>query len=225
MICEEYRDRLVDALANGESSLAGDVVVHLRGCAECREFHAAQVHLFRALDSGVRLMVNETVPASLLPRVRARVAEAEMPRRMWGVGWGFAAVVAAAVLVIAISFLKRSPESVSKLSGGPPVVESGVHGVTRATPAQSQGSAVGLKSKATRRKAGRVPEENANGPEVIVLAEERAAFVRFVTDLPEEKDVALALTRPAAGEKADAVEIALLQIDELDVKPLASSNR
>lgn len=220
MSCEGYRDKLIAALAGGESVPAEDVALHLRSCAECTEFYETQVHLFGAIDAGLRVMLNETVPASLLPRVRARVADAEMPRRMWGVGWGFAAVATAAVLVLGIGLLKRSPGSISKLSGGPPVVEPGVHDVT-----QPHVSAAGPRRHVTLTKATRVSEGNANGPEVIVLAEERVAFVRFVTDLPEEKDVAVALTRAATGEKADAVEIALLQIDELNVKPLESSNQ
>ena len=224
MNCEGYRDKLIATLASGESSAAEDVALHLRGCAECKEFYETQVHLFGAIDTGLRVMLNGAMPASLLPRVRARVAETEMPRRTWGVGWGFAAV-AAAVLLIGIGLLKRGPESMSKLSGGPSVVGPGVHGVKSATQAQSQSSTAGPRRYVALTKAARVPEENTNGAEVIVLAEERAAFVRFVTDLPEEKDVAVAFTRPAAEVGDEAVEIALLRIDELEVKPLESSNR
>jgi hypothetical protein len=61
--------------------------------------------------------------------------------------------------------------------------------------------------------------------EVMVLAEERAAFVRFVTDLPEEREIAVAFTRPATEAKDEPVEIALLRIDDLEVTPLESPNQ
>jgi hypothetical protein len=74
-------------------------------------------------------------------------------------------------------------------------------------------------------KTATVSRQTVKTPVVMVLAEERTAFVRFVTDLPEERDVAVAYTRPATEAKDEVVDIALLQIDELDVKPLESSDR
>jgi hypothetical protein len=210
MNCEEYQDKLVDALAGEERALGGELAAHLRGCAECKKFYKAQVYLFEAIDSGVRAMVNETVPASLLPRVRARVAEAGLPRRSWGLRWSFAGVAVAAVLFISVGLLRRGPENTSKVSDRSPTVAQGMRGATGATPAQPRVT---------------VPMETVTAREVLVLAEERAAFVRFVTDLPEERDAAVALTRPATEAKDEAVEIALMQIDELEVKPLESSNR
>lgn len=223
MSCERYRDKLIAGLADGQTPLDGDVAMHLRGCQECKRFYEAQATLFEAIDSGVRSMVNETVPSSLLPRVRAGVVDVELPRRSWGIAWGFAAVAGAAVLVIGISLLKQIPERITKSSVGPSVVEPAVHGLTSAT--QSQVSAGGPRRHVRLTRAARVPKESANTPEVIVLAEERAAFARFVSDLPEEREVAVAFTRPAARPGDEAVEIALLQIDELEVKPLESSNR
>jgi hypothetical protein len=225
MSCEGYRDKLITALASGESSLAGDVAMHLRVCAECKKFYEAQVHLFEAIDSGVRAMVNETVPASLFPRVRTQVAEAGMPRRRWGLTWSFAAVAIAAVLVVIVGLLRRGPETTSELRDRSPAVAQGARGATGATPAQSQVITAAPKHRSTEAKIVTVPKETVTAPEVLVLAEERAAFVRFVTDLPGERDAAVALTRPATDAKDEAMEIALLQINELEVKPLESPNR
>ncbi len=59
-------------------------------------------------------------------------------------------------------------------------------------------------------------------PEVIVLAEEREAFAEFVAEVPQEPSVALALTRPSPESADEPLEIALLRIDGLEVKPLES---
>jgi hypothetical protein len=225
MNCEEYQDKLVDALAGEERALGGELAAHLRGCAECKKFYKAQVYLFEAIDSGVRAMVNETVPASLLPRVRARVAEAGLPRRSWGLRWSFAGVAVAAVLFISVGLLRRGPENTSKVSDRSPTVAQGMRGATGATPAQPRVITAAPKHHTTEAKIVTVPMETVTAREVLVLAEERAAFVRFVTDLPEERDAAVALTRPATEAKDEAVEIALMQIDELEVKPLEPSNR
>jgi hypothetical protein len=89
---------------------------------------------------------------------------------------------------------------------------------------QSQAAAA-PKRRQLKIKRVAVPEDGEAKLEVLVLAEERAAFARFVSDLPEERDVAVALTRQEADGNDKTVEIALLRIDELDVKPLESSNQ
>jgi len=218
MSCEGYRDKLIVTLASGAGSLDGDVATHLGTCAACEKFYEAQVNLFGAIDSGLRAMVNEAVPASLLPRVRARVAEAGTPHGAWGFSWGFAAVAVAAVLLISVGLLKQSPDSRNKVNDRIPVVFQGARDAKEVTPEQPRVIAAGPKMVAA-------PSVRVTAPEVLVLAEERAAFEKFVKNLPEEREVAVAFTRPATDAKDEGVEIALLQIDELDVKPLESANR
>jgi len=226
MNCEGYRDKLVDVLAGGEGALGGELAAHLRACADCKEFYEAQVHLFGAIDSGVRAMVNETVPASLLPGVRVLVAEAGMPPRHWGFSWAFAAAVTvAAVLAVSVGFMRWNPENTSKLLGRTPVIAQRERNATGVLPIQPRAVAADPARRSRGTKTATAPRETVKTPEVMVLAEERAAFVRFVTDLPEEREVAVAFTRPATDANDEAVDIALLQIDELEVKPLESSNQ
>ncbi|HTB93899.1 MAG TPA: hypothetical protein VK728_13785 [Candidatus Sulfotelmatobacter sp.] len=225
MSCEGYRDKLVDALASGEGSLGREVAGHLLLCAECKKFYEAQVHLFGAIDSGVRAMVDETVPLSLLPRVRARVAEADTPPRAWRLTWGFAAAAIAAALIVSVGLLMWKPDDANKFPDRSRVVAQDVRSAAAAMPKQlPQPIATAPKHAAANARLGRVPKETAPASEVLVLAEERAAFARFVSDLPEVGDVAVAYTRPAMDVDDEAVELALLQINELEVKPLESSN-
>lgn len=222
MSCEGYRDKLIAMLASGESAVAGDDATHLQTCAECKGFYETQVNLFGAIDSGVRAMVNEAVPASLLPRVRAQIAETGVRRRTSNVSWGFATVAVAAVLAVSVGLLRRNPENTSKVSEPSPFVAKGTLGVPPVLP--------GVVAAVPRRhsketETATVRRQTVKTPEVMVLAEERAAFMKFVTDLPEERDVAVAYTRPVTEAKDDLVEIASLQIDELEVKPLESSDR
>jgi hypothetical protein len=62
-------------------------------------------------------------------------------------------------------------------------------------------------------------------PEVIVLAEEREAFAKFVAEVPEQPQVVVGLTHPAPDTLDAPIEIALLHIDRLEVNllnPVAS---
>jgi hypothetical protein len=170
-------------------------------------------------------MVNETAPTSLLPGVRALVAQTGVPRRSWNFAWGLGAVGVAAVVVIGFGLLKRSPGRADRVTARVPAFTQGVREAVPTAPVESQVAAGVPKRRQLEVKRVAVREGGEARPEVLVLAEERAAFARFVSDLPEEREVAMALTRPAADGKDRAVEIALLRIDELDVKPLESLNQ
>jgi len=100
MNCERYQDKLIAALASGEKSLDLDVAAHLRACAECGKFYEAQVQLFQAIDSGLRAVVNERMPASLLPGVRAQIAA----KRMAG-SWFLTLVPVAGIVMVALLIL------------------------------------------------------------------------------------------------------------------------
>jgi hypothetical protein len=225
MSCERYQQRLVDALAGGEGALGGELAAHLLECAECRKFHETQVHLFGAIDFGVRAMVNETVPASLLPGLRARVAEDGIPRQPWGFTWGFASLAVVAVLAVSVGLLMRGPGNSRRVGDRSPVVARDVGGAQGVTPRQPREAAAAPIHARAQHEVAKAPQVGAAAPEVLILPEEQAAFIRFVTDLPEERDVAVAFTRPATDGNGEAVEIALLQINELEVKPLESSNQ
>ena len=218
MKCEGYRDKLVDALASGVGALGGELAAHLRECAECKKFYEAQVHLFGAIDLGVRAMVNEAVPSSLLPRVRAQMEEAHWPQFVWRPGWSIiaTAMVIGAVSVAIVPWHKPAHYTVitNVLTDVPMTME---------TPAVAPREMVHAVAKAKRgpSHATTAPKEPVAGlPEVIVLAEEREAFARFVAKVPEEPLKAVAFTRPAPAQQDLPVEIALLQIESLRMKLL-----
>jgi hypothetical protein len=57
-------------------------------------------------------------------------------------------------------------------------------------------------------------------PEVIVLPEEQAAFAKFVRQLPERQEVILAVAHAAPANDDLPAEIASLEIEGLEMKPL-----
>ena len=100
MPCENYREALIEAAATGAAP-SRELRLHMDACASCSAAFAEELQLFVAIDSGVRATANSEVPASLLPRVRARLNEHPATRRFWIPAW--AAVAAVAALVFAAS--------------------------------------------------------------------------------------------------------------------------
>jgi hypothetical protein len=60
---------------------------------------------------------------------------------------------------------------------------------------------------------------------VIVRPEERRAFAQLVAELPANRNMALALANPAPAQAEDSLEISLLQMGSVEVKPLGAKLR
>ena len=227
MSCEGYRDKLVEGLASGASSLDGDMAGHLRTCVECKRFYEAQVHLFGAIDAGVQAMVNEAVPVSLLLGMRARLDEQGATRRAWIPAWTFGAVIAAvAIVAVGGGYVWLQPERRPDSSRSVPAATKRI-----ANPAPlTQAAEIPVTSSPNpkHRRASPVTTSSLGAetmPEVIVLAEERQAFDRFVSALPRQSNVAVALAHAAPAAPDTGVEIALLEIGDLEVKSLEATPR
>jgi hypothetical protein len=188
------------------------MATHLRECAGCREFYEAQVHLFAAVDAGLRTMVNEEVPASLLAGVRARMEQAPTFGN-WQLVLRIVPVAAAVLFALALA-LSQHRERRETASADVPVVA-----VRAPVP---EGSAAGQERQvpvtATKLRAAvvRIPPRTDVVPEVIVLAEEQEAYKRYVGE------TAVGLGNPAAPvEKImEPIEIVSQEIAQLEIRKL-----
>jgi anti-sigma factor RsiW len=99
MPCKTYKNALIETAASGAEP-QGDLRAHLAGCADCRAAFEQERSLFASIDAGLHVTANAEVPASLLPRLRARLGEESAPRRIWASNW--LVLASAAVMVVAI---------------------------------------------------------------------------------------------------------------------------
>jgi len=229
MSCEGYQDKLVEALASGESALDGDVVGHLRVCAECKEFYEAQVHLFGAIDSGVRAMVNEAVPASLLPRVRAQVAEAGTPRRMWGVHLVPLGTALAVAILLSVFLMrpKNAPVRVAVV----PAAESPALKEEESQPAREMNSTGDSARRALRGKPRifrQAETARTNAPDetlqIVVGGGEAEGLVMLARNILRYPVLGQALLHPAAFTEGLTPAPQAIEIADLEVQPLSGQD-
>jgi hypothetical protein len=219
MNCRNAQEKIIDLMASRESGLREELDQHVRGCARCRAFLASQASLSTAVNSHLRLIANEPVPSSLLSGVRARLEQEAAPDQ-WILGWRFAAVAAAIVLVAAAGIRTRRPDTPGRAPQATAQVAPGSSNMNRALTLSPQIQQPASKASpvVAVRKAGVLAQSSA--PEVLVLPEEQQAFRRFVSDISKDRAAAKALVA-AVPDSADApVEIALLTIESVEVKPL-----
>lgn len=97
MLCDEYKEALMEAAAGG-AGLAGSVHEHVATCMRCGALLAEQRELFAAIDLGLRRSANAEIPNSLLPGVRARLADERRPKRSVSLAWALLAASTALVI-------------------------------------------------------------------------------------------------------------------------------
>lgn len=220
MNCQQCQKGILDVLAAGEAKLPGAVAAHQQDCAACQAYYKSQARLFRQLEEGLTAIANEEVPASLVPRVRARLDEEPPQRYSWMPGRGAAAIVAV-ILGVSLGFVLYRTNHHAVLPENVPVAARGVENPVPSvrpprkvvTPSLNQGHEQGGSVAAAAKSSAAVPE-------VIVLPEEQAAFAKFVRQLPERQEVILAVAHAAPANDDLPAEIASLEIEGLEMKPL-----
>jgi hypothetical protein len=223
MNCRRCQKRILDAFAAAEAAPPDVVVEHKQNCGPCQAYYELQAGFFRRLEEGIKVMANEEVPPSLVPRVKARLTQELPSASLWAPAWAMAAV-AAAVLAASLSsaFLDRAKNH-SVLSERAKVATHSIESPVVATREPSGGAkpSLGREPKRVRpRASGQGAEDSEVMPEVIVLPEERRAFARFVAEPPRNQDLALALTRAAQPNDEVTTEIVALEIEGLELKSL-----
>jgi hypothetical protein len=216
MPCEHYKNALIEAAASGAEPL-GELRAHLAACPECRAALAQEQSLFSSIDTGLHAAVNVELPASLIPRVRASIAEEPAVTRGWIPSW-LAMAGAAAMLVASIA------------------VYSSRHATGGQTPAPTAMNVVSPASKAmlphdqnTARPAvtnsvppsgtarTRNPAPRNAMPEVLVPRDQEALLANYAEQWNQRKRAPLVAANFDATNFSP-LQIAPIQIDQLDVK-------
>lgn len=213
MNCGQYQKKVVEALAAGEVRLPRQLEEHRRECAACAAYCESQTSLFLRLEEEMKALANEAVPASLIPRVRMRLKEEPEPTFVWLPGWAMGSV-AVALLAASLSFVLYRPTHEPQLSEKTPVASDRPENVVPVERPQRSAVAASLK------RGSKHAATASAFPEVIILPEERAAFARFVNELPEGDEAAVTLTPAVPAEEEANAEIVALGIEGLEVQSL-----
>jgi anti-sigma factor RsiW len=228
MPCQHYKEALIEAAASG-SEPQGELRAHLDACANCRAAFEQEQLLFVSVDAGLRVSANAEVPASLLPRVRARLGEESVPRYSWFTN----RIVLASAAVIVVAFFAaravwrpntvQSPvESIGKTSAPPQVTPSlQTHEAVVVSPVEK--NAVSQRKFAISKNTS-VHETQVKGktmPEVLVPRDQEVLLAKYAEQWSLRKRAPLLLAHNSDSTVLEPLQVPPIQIAELDVKPLA----
>jgi hypothetical protein len=229
MLCEHHKDALIETAATG-SAPSGELRAHLAECDSCRAAFDEEQSLFGAIDSSLHAAANAEVPPSLLPRVRASLDEVAVANPRWSSSW-FAltgAAMAAVVLFFAIS-TRQNNLSTSPINSGAnhPSVSAIVPSTGSPLSAGSSEKAGSvLQRKVFAAKNSVLPRElvsQESTPEILVPRDQELLVAGYVQQWNSHKHSPL-VARDVDESSVAPLEVAPIQITELDVKLLAESN-
>jgi hypothetical protein len=225
MPCENYKDALNSAAAGAPATRA--LRSHLVSCDACRTALTEEQALLASIDAGLHTVANTEVPPSLVPSVRVRLQESAPPRTPWVVPF---LVPAAAALLVALFvahglrwFTRKPSENNSTASATPPKqpTHSQSPSVVAQPPQQSaRAGTVGASRGPSSAPLSPRAAHAETFPEVLVPRDQEALLVDYAQQWRSHRAIVL-----AAAQLSDAplkpMEVAPIQIDLLDVKPLA----
>ncbi len=235
MSCERFQEQLIVAIAGGDVVVSTELELHLRSCEECRSFYETEARLFVSMETGIRTIVNQPVPVSLLPRVRERLEEPAVPRK-----WIYALVPVAAVLVFAAMAAAPSMRHRFETAEGP--VASVRNKETAAAenetlPPLRDNRMVASRIAASNSYRGSVKthlappvKKKAEVPEVLVGEDELRGMELLSSTIYRRPEIVNALLHPIVPAEESTQPIGLqkivpLEVASLEIRPLAAENR
>ena len=227
MPCEHYQDAIIEAAASCTGP-EGELRAHLAACASCRTVFAQEQSLFSSMDDGLRSVANPEVPTSLLPRVRALLADEPAPIRSWRFP---SFVLAGAAVIVVILLVART---VWHTSIAPPPSNTVSNSTTPSTirqqpEAQNSSAAQPITENSGAHPhvaATRIPAHPASSaahesmPEILVSPDQEALLVNYAEQWRQRKRLPLVATNFEATN-LPPLQIAPIQIAQLDVKLMA----
>jgi hypothetical protein len=231
MICDHYEHTLLELAATGAEP-DPELHVHLQVCSFCRSTLENDRNLFASIDSCLRSSANAEIPSSFIPTTRARIQQESAATRaiapvtnrlLW-----VSALAGAAIILFIFTHRDRRAKSLS----------TDEQLVTQQTP-----SPVARQSTATKPSQGTAPQvtlalgnsfvgetkitretksvQTERNPEIIVPPDQEILLARYADRWSRHHHSSPTLLAVIDPERTDPLQVQLIQIAELDVKPLA----
>jgi hypothetical protein len=242
MTCNHYKQALLELAAAGPETKPGPKLqVHLQACSSCRSAFENERSLFASIDSCLRFSATAGIPSSFIPTVRARFQQevqyevqqessatraiTPVPDRLL---WISALAAAAIILFIFASQDRRVKSQPSDEQLATERIESPVAAATTAA-SPSKATTAPITAAVGKRFASKAiigPDKkpvraSSSDPEILVLPDQEILLARYADQFRRHHQSSATLLREVAPDQTDQLQVPLIQIAELDVKPLA----
>jgi hypothetical protein len=224
MNCNRYGDTLIEVAATGAEPRA-DLRAHLQTCPSCWKAFEKERILFASIDAGLRSTANAEILLSFLPNVRTLAdAPPALPRMSEFVPRMIFAIAATAIVVIFVGQIGRLRKTEQ---GGKAHVNLQAKSDVVRTPSLGYTLSPTITPLAGEKRRGSTKEVyrrklqlKHRDSEAVRPPDQETLLRRYADQLPRRNLVPFS-TNGADQAQAEPLRVELIQIAQLDVKPLA----
>jgi hypothetical protein len=235
MTCHQYKQDLLELAAAGVEP-SPELRAHLQACSSCHSAFENERSLFVSIDSCLRSSANTEIPSSFIPTVHAQLQRespaAQGARITSPLFWLPAIAAAAIILFIFASQDRRVTSQPTDEQFATARIESPVAtATTAASPSQATTApitaAVGKRfaSKAIIRPDKNPVRAGSSDLEILVPPDQEILLARYADRFRRRHQSSARLLTEVAPDQTDQLQVPLIQIAELEVKPLADTQR
>jgi hypothetical protein len=235
MTCNHYKRALLE-LAAACVEPSPELHAHLQACSSCRSAFENERSLFASIDSCVRSSAKAEIPSSFIPTVRAQLQRespaAQGARITNPLFWLPAIAAAAIILFIFASQDRRVKSQPTAEQFATERIESPVAtATTAASPSQATiapitaGLGKRFASKAIIRPDKNPVRASSSDPEILVPPDQEILLACYADQFRRHHQSSATLLTEVAPDQTAPLQVPLIQIAELEVKPLADTQR
>jgi len=213
---------LIEAAASG-AALPVPVREHVDICADCQASIVAEKMLFAAIDSSLHERANSKCRGSFASRVETALNKQPKSQRAIAPAWALATATAIlACMVFGAQAFRQHIRHPQVTAGAEPKLAQANLRLSKPEIAR-KGLSIG-KALPNHHPRNTQPDLHVvREPEVLVPPDEREAFAKFVAGSQQTQGLAQALLHQAPA-KEDSFPLELIQIAQLEIKPLESQD-
>jgi hypothetical protein len=237
MICHHHKQALLELVAAGVEPNT-ELHAHLQACSSCRSAFENERSLFTSIDACLRSSAAAEIPSSFIPTVRAQL-QRESPSAKGSAPitnpllWLPAIAAAAIILFIFASQDRRVKSQPTVEQSATQRNESPVAtATTAASPSQATAAPIHRSSNGNRHpnKTVIVSDKNpvrasSSAPEILVPPDQEILLARYADQFRRHHQSSATLLTEVAPDQSAPLQVPLIQIAELEVMPLADTQR
>jgi hypothetical protein len=236
MTCHHYKQALLELAARGTEP-DPQLLAHLQACSSCRSAFEHERSLLASIDSCLRSSANADIPPSFIPTVRAQLHRespaAQAARLTNPLFWLPAIAAAAIVFFIFASHDRRVKSQPAAEQSATERIESPVaKATTEPSPSQAATAAIHRSGNGKRDPSRAVisPDKkpvrtSSSDPEILVPPDQEILLARYADQFRRHHQSSAVLLTEAAPDQTAPLQVPLIQIAELEVKPLADTQQ
>ena len=231
MTCHHYKQALLELAAAGVEP-SPELSAHLQACSSCHSTFENERSLLASIDSCLSSSANSEIPSSFIPTLRARLqreSPAAQAARITNPLFWLPAIAAAAIILFI--FASRGRQVKAQPTAEHFATERPESPVASASPSQSSTApitaAVGKRfaTKAINTLDKNPVRASSSASEILVPPDQEILLARYADQFRRHNQSSATLLPEVAPDQTDQLQVPLIQIAELEVKPLADTQR